>query len=361
MPDFVSGLKLSGLFYSESVKPILGKYFPRLRYSAAVIGWGSEVLGFDDETSTDHHWGPRLLLFLSEKDNEALAGQIDSTLAEELPYTFRGYSTNFSEPESNGVRHPAAISAGKIRHMVQCLTIRQFFQSRLGVDPQKRLTAIDWLTIPQQRLLEVTSGAVYCDGLGQLENARQKFGYYPHDIWLYLLSNQWKKISQEEAFVGRTGSVGDELGSRIIASRLVREMMLLCFLMERRYAPYSKWLGSAFAKLKNAKKLIPIFERLLQADNWKERERKLSAAYSLMARSHNELKITAPMPTRTSKYFNRPFKVIHADAFADAIGKEITDRAVRRLRRFAGSIDQFVDSTDVLCSMDACRSFRGIY
>jgi len=34
-----------------------------LRYAAGVIGYGSEVIGFNDEMSTDHMWGPRFLLF----------------------------------------------------------------------------------------------------------------------------------------------------------------------------------------------------------------------------------------------------------------------------------------------------------
>jgi len=33
--------------------------------AAGIIGSGSEVLGFDDEMSSDHHWGPRTMLFLS--------------------------------------------------------------------------------------------------------------------------------------------------------------------------------------------------------------------------------------------------------------------------------------------------------
>ncbi len=70
MPDFIPGLKLSELFYSEAAKPILDTFFPQLSYSAALLGWGSEVLGYDYAQSSDHHWGPRFLLFLSPRDHE---------------------------------------------------------------------------------------------------------------------------------------------------------------------------------------------------------------------------------------------------------------------------------------------------
>ena len=70
MSDFMNGLTLSELFYVEAAKPILESHFPEVPYSAALIGWGSEVLGYDDVHSTDHHWGPRFLLFLSESDSK---------------------------------------------------------------------------------------------------------------------------------------------------------------------------------------------------------------------------------------------------------------------------------------------------
>jgi len=37
---------------------------------------------------------------------------------------------------------------------------------------------------------------------------RRKFSYYPDDVWLYLLACQWKKISDEEVFVGAPAMSG---------------------------------------------------------------------------------------------------------------------------------------------------------
>ncbi len=41
--------------------------------------------------------------------------------------------------------------------------------------------------------------------------------------------------------------------------------MRLCLLLERRYAPYSKWLGSAFARLDVAEELTPSLRGALAA------------------------------------------------------------------------------------------------
>jgi len=359
MAEFVDGLELSRRFFGEAVRPVLDHAFPRLKYSAALIGWGSEVLGFDTPRSSDHHWGPRALLFVGEKDFGA-ARRIGDALAHGLPHEFIGYSTSFGDPEPNGVRVPLKIKDGPVRHMVQVFTVRSFFQARLGVDPYKKLSIADWLTFPQQRLLEIASGAVYHDGL-DLEKVRRKFAFYPDDLWLYMLAAQWKKISQEEAFVGRAGEVGDELGSRILAARLVREIVRLCFLMERRYAPYSKWLGSAFAKMKIGRKLSPVLVEALSANDWKRRERAMSKAYGIVARAQNSLGITPPVPTTTSNYFGRPFKVIHADKISEEIRKEIKSPAVRMITADFGAVDQFADSSDLLNDLDACRRLNDIY
>ena len=55
MTAFIPGLELSRLFYQEAVRPILDAVFPGLPHSAALLGRGSEVLGFDDAMSTDHN------------------------------------------------------------------------------------------------------------------------------------------------------------------------------------------------------------------------------------------------------------------------------------------------------------------
>ena len=348
MPKFIPGLKLCALFYEKEIRPILEKEFPRLRYSAALIGWGSEVLGFDTPLSRDHHWGPRLLLFLNHGDYVRLENRLSRIFSDNLPYEFLGYSTNYGEPDAGGVRHAVRIERGPVNHMVQVFGLQGFFESRLGFDPVKKIDVVDWLTAPQQRLLEVVRGEVYHDGLGKLLKIQEKLRFYPRDVWLYLLAAQWSKIAQEEAFVGRAGNVGDELGSRIVAAQLVREIMKLVFLMERQYAPYSKWMGTAFSRLKISRVLTPVLLEVLSAKSWKAREKKLAEAYSTVARQHNALGITKPLPTRVTKYYGRPYLVIHGELFADSIRAAIRDSKVRRLPPNIGSIDQFIDSHDVL-------------
>jgi len=85
--------------------------------------------------------------------------------------------------------------------------------------------------------------------------------------------------------------------------------MKLAFLMERQYAPYSKWMGTAFGRLKIGRKLAPVLQGVLAARTWKAREKKLAEAYSIVARQHNALRIIKPLPTKATKYYGRPFLV----------------------------------------------------
>lgn len=360
-PSFLPGLRLSALLYAEAVKPLLARYLPHLKYAAGLLGSGSEVLGFDTVRSTDHHWGPRLQLFVSPDDEQRHRQEIYDVLAQHLPHSLHGYPTNFGAPDAVGVRLMELVTDGPINHRVTVTNVRAFFTHEFGFDLPERLTPIDWLLMPEQRLRTFTAGAVYRDDLGKLKQLRTALHYYPHDIWLYLMAVQWRRISQEDAFVGRTGEVGDDVGSRLVAARLVNDLMRLCFLMERQYAPYAKWFGAAFSRLRCAAEFTPVFSAVLGASTWQEREEHLSRAYSLVASKHNGLGITAPLDTRVSPFHERPFLVIQAGTFRDAIREGIEDEEVRRLPADVGSVDQFTNSTDVLSYPAILNRLRSIY
>ncbi len=92
-----------------------------------------------------------------------------------------------------------------------------------------------------------------------------------------------RKHEQAEERLKRCAEVGDELGSRVVAARMVRDVMHLAFLIEREYMRYSKWLGTAFSRLRIAPRLEPALLDALAATGCPSRERALSAAYEIVA------------------------------------------------------------------------------
>jgi hypothetical protein len=346
---FLPGAKLCERFYWNCVRPILDNSFRGLPHAAALIDSGSEVLGFDDAMSTDHHWGPRVLLFLHPDDQARYALALHEALARQLPYEFDGYPTSFTppDPDDNGTQLLESSTYGPVSHRVTCQTPADFIFQHLNFDLDQPIEPIDWLTFSEQRLLTLTTGPVYHDGIG-LAAVRGRFTYYPHDVWLYLLAAGWTRIGQEEHLMGRAGLAGDEIGSAIIGARLVRDIMRLSFLMERQYAPYAKWLGSAFQRLAAAPALSPSLEGALGAPTWQQRGKHLARAYEALAARHNGLGLTEPLPAKVAPFFGRPFQVIGNHGFASALLRQIRDPQAQALARLPviGSLDLFSDNTD---------------
>jgi hypothetical protein len=327
------------------VRPVLDRAYPGLAYSAALLGWGSEVLGFDSQRSTDHNWGPRLQVFLAAGGGPS-SGEIDAMLASELPATFQGHRTAFPDTQD---------PSGTARHWVEVAPLGSWLTGELGFDPTRPVRLLDWLAAPTQRLAEVTAGAVFHDGTGELNRARSRLAWYPHDVWLYVLACQWQRIGQEEAFPGRCAESGDELGSAIVTARLARDLMRLCLLMARRYPPYSKWLGTALARLPDGADIALALSRAVSAADWQTRERHLGHAYEIAAALHNRLGLTGHVDPQTRPYYERPYQVIDAGRFAAALCEAITDPQIQRLPG-AGAVDQFIDSTDALGDLQLLRA-----
>jgi hypothetical protein len=304
----MNGIEISRRYYLDSVAPGLAG----VPHAAALLGPGSEVLGYDDDVSPDHGFGERVQVFRAGRE-----------------------------------------------------TVGDFFTARLGVDPLDGLSVADRLLTPTQILAGLTRGAVFHDPGGELARRREELAWYPDDVWRYVLAAGWLKISQEEAFVARAGSTGDDLGSRILAGRLVRELMRIAFLVERRWAPYGKWFGKGFGELRLAAELAPL-RGALGAEAWREREDMICTAGGLLAAATNDLGLCLAVDPAPRRFYSRDIRVLDAHRFTIALAAEITEpvllgiveRAGRRdgVPKLAGSIDQAVDSTDILGDIRRCRA-----
>jgi Domain of unknown function (DUF4037) len=346
----ISGIELSRRFHAELVRPWLAGAFPGLRHAAALIGAGSELIGFDDEMSRDHDWGPRVLLFVSEADFAARAEALAAGFAAVAPADFLGHPLALNRTRTGDVegarRDP--------RHGLEVHTLEAMLRRTLALELDEPRDLLTWLGLSEQQLLVLTTGAVFHDDDGRLTALRQRLSAFPRDVRLYKLASQWRRLGEEQAFVGRTGHRGDDLGSKIIASRLVRDAMRMGFLIEGRYAPYPKWFGAAFAQLPCAPDLAPMLERALAASDWKAREARLAEAYLALAALHKARGLPGAFEPVIGPFHDRPFTVINADAIGAAIAAEIVDPTLRALP-LIGSLDQVTDSTPVTQAPERSR------
>ena len=153
-----SGLELAAGFYAEVVCHLVG-----VPHAAALLGEGSEVLGYEAARSAEHAWGPRLIIFVDHDDVSLVRRVIDDG----LPEAYRGHQVRFFAWQDRTVRHH-----------VEVITVADWLREQLGALPEK-LHPVHWLGLPQQRLLQVTAGAVFHDDAGQLSEARRAWPGIP--------------------------------------------------------------------------------------------------------------------------------------------------------------------------------------
>jgi hypothetical protein len=136
---------------------------------------------------------------------------------------------------------------------------------------------------------------------------------------------------------------------------LSREVARLCLLLGRRWPPYQKWLGVALTAEPAASEVAAALGHALSAAGGEARQDALCDAYELAGAWQNRLGLAASVEPVRRPFFDRPYPVIDAGRYAGSLRAAIADETVAALPP-GGSIDQIVDSTDVLGSAALCRA-----
>jgi Domain of unknown function (DUF4037) len=341
------GAELAGRFFTDVVEPLLSRVLPGLGYAAGRLGSGSDVLGLDDQMSRDHDWGCRLTLLVDEDDRDQVP-RISRMLEEGLPERFGELPVRF-----------AVTWDSSVSHQVEVATVADFAASRLGVDPTAGLSVLDWLSLTGQSVLEVTAGPVFADRTRTLAAVRTLLAWYPPDVERYVLAAGWQRLCQLMPMVGRTAEAGDELGSRLLSAGLTGDLLWLAFALSRRWAPYAKWRGTVFRSLPVATTLRPLLDAAVAAPGWRERENALATACEVLVGIQREQGQPAPQ-SAVIPFFDRPYRTVD-EAVPQGLLAAIADPDVARLPPMVGSIEQWVDSTDVLASSGRRAALQTAY
>lgn len=222
------GLELCRQFYLQCGAPLIERTFGEngRRFAAGLAGAGSDCLGFDDELSRDHDFGPGFCLWLTDEDDETFGGEL-RRLYSELPRQFGGCVRNTTPQGADRV--------GVMR-------IGDFYRRYTGCRDIPEGDAA-WLRIPEHLLAAAVSGEVFRDGLGEFSRIRSGLlPCYPEDVRLKKLAARLFTMAQAGQYnYGRIMKRHDAAAAALALSEFARAALSAVHLLNRRYMPYYKW------------------------------------------------------------------------------------------------------------------------
>ena len=223
----MQGLELSEKYYEAYGRPMIEEQFADIagQTAAGLAGRGSECLGFDDEISRDHDFGPSFCIWLPRDLYNRYGARMQAAY-DALPKEFMGYGARICEEQGRG--------------RVGVLCLEDFYSDILGRD-QIPHTAGEWLSMDEADLAAAVNGRVFEDRLGLFSRIRQELlDYYPREVWI-------RRIAQSLAL-----------------TEFICESMKLVYLFNRKYAPYKKWMRRGLCGLEKFSEIGDMLDLLYQ-------------------------------------------------------------------------------------------------
>ena len=232
----MTGLELAERYWRRHGVPLLdGKYAPwRDRIAAGLAGDGSDCLGFDDQYSRDHDWGPGFCLWLTAADHAEIGPALQRDY-HALPAGFESFQ-----------RQAGDWGGGRVG-VFETGAFYKSFIGRTGI-PE---TLADWFRIPEKNLAAATSGRVFADPLGEFSRIRRGLlDFYPDDVRLAKIAARCMSAGQSGQYnLPRCTLRGEAFAAQYAETKFCADIMSLIYLLNRRYAPYFKWLQRGLGQL----------------------------------------------------------------------------------------------------------------
>lgn len=216
---------------------MLQEQFPEIAEKAAagLVGYGSECLGFDDEISRDHDYGPSFCIWLPREIYGEYGRKIQAAY-DALPKEFMGFAGRVEEEQGKG--------------RVGILCLEDFYRGILGRDcvPQREE---EWFAIPESALCTAVSGKVFEDNFGLFTKMREALlAYYPEAVWRKKLAESLAKAAQAGQYnYARAMKRGERIAAEICLTEFAKEAMQIVYLLNKKYAPFYKWMHRGLREL----------------------------------------------------------------------------------------------------------------
>lgn len=222
-------------FTNKLLLPKIKKDLPEVldKINIALIGEGSEVLGYDDKYSQDHDYTFMPVIFLNEDDFEKYAIKLKNIL-HCLPSEFLGIKHVYSDvvSERRGVQN-----------------LKEYMYKYLGKD-EYEFTIEDYKKIPEYVFKILTSGDIFYKGNDDLVNILEKIKYYPEIIRQNKIATVCTKIAQSGQYnYLRLMKRGDLIGANKAFSEFIENSIHLVYLLNKEYMPFYKWYSKGLKEL----------------------------------------------------------------------------------------------------------------
>lgn len=171
---------------------------------------------------------------------------------------------------------------------------------------------------------------------------------------------QWQKICDRAPFAGRCAHVGDTWGATDNAHYTLRNLAYLAHLLEKRYPPYTKWLGTSLSELSVGNQLAQINEQVLRAQDWSTKEDAVLRAYTLIGELHNSINTLPRISLDEITFHGRPYRMIDIDAAVRTLKDKIEDPKIKELSLSECAVWQLAEYDTALCRVEFMKAYRAI-
>ena len=248
----MKGMQLSKLYYETFGKQMIQEKFALYKDEIAVglVGEGSQCLGFDDEYSLDHDFGPDFCLWISKDLYDKIGLELKNEY-ERLPQSFMGYDN----------------------------------KNKIATDRTGVFEIESFLSM-------ATNGEVFTDIKGDFTSARENLlNFYPLDVLK-------KKLSARLAIMAQSGQYNyyrcmrrqDSYAAYLSCNEFVKNTLSAIFLLNRKYMPFYKWAFRASENLLKLDETVRKLKKLvLLSDEYTNFSKKTQLIESICYDISNEL------------------------------------------------------------------------
>ena len=158
---------------------------------------------------------------------------------------------------------PARNTSARGDGRVGVFEISSFYGRFIGAE-QPPESLLRWLYLPEEKLACAVNGEVFEDPLGEFGRIRASLlSYYPEDVRI-------KKIAARAAVMAQTGQYnygrcmrrGDSVAAGLALGQFVKAALSMIYLLNRRYAPYYKWMFRGLGDAPVLGEALPLLQRL---------------------------------------------------------------------------------------------------